>query len=55
MFTLSVRREKRRGKKQTIVGENSTTISRHASSRVEEDPIVHPRRRQKVKFDHWVV
>jgi hypothetical protein len=38
---LSVRREKRRGKEQTIIDDNLTTISRHAPLRVEKDTVTH--------------
>jgi hypothetical protein len=41
MYTLFVSRDKRKGKKQMIVGDNLTTISRHTPLRVKEDTIEH--------------
>jgi hypothetical protein len=54
MYFICQEREKK-GKKQTIIGDNSITISWHASLRVEEDTIEHPRRQRKTIFGYRVV
>ena len=51
VYFIYQEREKK-GEKQTIIGENLTTISRHVSSCVEKDLITHQMRRWKAKFGH---